>query len=225
VPVDVPPYAFRRGSELVGLEVDFARELAATLGRPLQLLEVRWADLVPALLAKRTDVLMAGMTITPAREVRVAFSEPYLRSGLTALMRREDSGRYPTPHAVLEVARPVGVVEGTTGERFVREQARYASPFLYPTVSAAVSELRERRIDLIVHDAPVCIWSVSGDEANLAALLRPLNRENLGWAVRREDDTLRTAVNGALARWRADGTRERILARWLPYWRQLEAAD
>src|SRR6185295_18371755 len=76
VPPDAPPYAFRQGNELVGLEVDFAHELAAALGRPLDVLPVAFADLVPTLLAGRADLAMAGMTITAAREVRIAFSDP-----------------------------------------------------------------------------------------------------------------------------------------------------
>jgi len=45
-----------------------------------------------------------------------------------------------------------------------------------PTVLAAVDELRQRRLDLVVHDAPVGIWFVAADEANMAALLQPLTR-------------------------------------------------
>lgn len=223
VPPDAPPYAFMQGDKLVGLEVDFARELATALGRPLDLRAISFADLVPTLLDGRVDLLMAGMTITPAREVRIAFSDPYLHSGLIGVMRREDASRYPTPRTVLEAGQ-IGVVVATTGERFVRERAPYASVQIYPTALAAVDELRQRRIDLIVHDAPVGIWFVSGDEANLAALLKPLNEENLAWGMSRSDEALRSAVNGALARWRTDGTRDRILARWIPYWQRLETS-
>jgi len=225
IPPDAPPYGFRREGTLVGLEVDFARALATSLGRPLEVTPVGWGDLIPTLLAGRTDLAMAGLTITPAREVRMAFSDPYLRSGLVALMRREDASRYQTARSVLEAKNPIGVVSGTTGERFVRERSRLTSPLTYPTALAAVTELRQRRVELVVHDAPVVIWFVSGDEANLAALLKPLNEEQLGWAMRRDDDELRRAVNAALARWRTDGTRDRILGRWIPYWERLESAE
>ena len=225
VPYDSPPYGFRRNGDLVGLEVDFAHELAASLGRPLELVPVSWTDLIPTLLAGQTDLAMAGLTITPAREVRIAFSDPYLRSGLLALMRRDDAPRYPTPRSVLETGDAIGVVSGTTGERFVREHARIASPLVYPSANGAVTELGQRRVALVVHDAPVVVWYVSGDEANLAALLTPLDEERLGWGMRRGDDDLRAAVNGALARWRTDGTRERILDHWIPYWRRLESAE
>ncbi|HLY38312.1 MAG TPA: ABC transporter substrate-binding protein [Candidatus Binatia bacterium] len=223
VPTSSPPYAFQQGSS--GLEVDFARELAPALGRELVLVPVEFTDLISTLRRGQADVVMAGMTITPAREVQVAFSAPYLRSGLVAVMRREDAQRYKSAASVLGTRGGVGVVAGTTGERFVRERIRLGSISVYPTAGAAMGELRQGRIDLVVHDAPVGLWFVSRDEANLAALVAPLDDEQLGWAFRRDDDALRAEVDRVLARWRADGTRERIVGRWLPYWQRLESAE
>ncbi len=223
VPVEAPPYAFRQAGQLAGLEVDFARALAAALGRPLELAEIQWSDLIPALRVGRADIIMAGMTITPARQVLIAFSDPYLRSGLLAAMRREDVARFKSAGSVLGTTDPIGVVEGTTADRFVRERAPSASAAVYPTALAAIRELQQRRVTLVVHDAPVAIWFAAGDEANLGVLLDLLNEEQLGWGLRQNDEALRSAVNGVLTRWRTDGTRERILARWVPYWQRLEA--
>jgi len=86
-----------------------------------------------------------------------------------------------------------------------------------------MNELRQRRVTLVVHDAPVAIWFAGGDEANLGVLLELLDEEQLGWGLPRDAETLRSAVNEVLARWRTDGTRDRILGRWLHYWQRLEA--
>jgi ABC-type amino acid transport substrate-binding protein len=225
VPANAPPYAFRQGDRVEGLEVDFARELAAALGRRLQLVEISFGDLVPALRAGRVDMLMAGMTITPARQVLIAFSDPYLRSGLLTAIRREDTARFKDARSVFRTSEPIGVVEGTTAERFVRERAPTASVLAYPTARAAIDELSQRRVAVVVHDAPVAISLVARDEANLGVLLDLLNEEQLGWGLRRDDEALRAAVNGVLARWRTDGTRNRILDRWVPYWQRLEARN
>jgi polar amino acid transport system substrate-binding protein len=166
---------------------------------------------------------MGGLTITRAREVQIGFSDPYLRSGLLAAMRREDIPRFKTASKVLQTTDPIGVVAETTGERFVRERTASASVTVYPAAPAAIDELRNRRVALVVDDAPVVIWFASGDEANLSVLLELLNQEQLGWGFSRDDEALRSAVNDVLARWRADGTRDRILGRWLPYWQRLEA--
>src|SRR5206468_10768739 len=90
-----PPYTSMQGGRPEGLEVDFARELVAALGQRLEFVPLPWEDQIPALLDRRTDIIMSGMTITRARELTVAFSQPYLRSGLIALVRPADRGRYP----------------------------------------------------------------------------------------------------------------------------------
>jgi ABC-type amino acid transport substrate-binding protein len=225
VPVASPPYAYDEGGQMVGLEIDFAAELAAALGRRLSVRGAEFGDVIPSIMAGEADLAMAGLTVTPAREAQMAFAEPYLRSGLLALVRREDSGLYPTPLSVVERGHAIGVVRGTTGERFIRERSPLSSVAAYPTALAAVDELRTRRIDAFLHDAPVAIWFASRDEANLAPILRLIGDEPLAWGMRLGDEELRTQVNAVLARWRSDGTRDRILARWLPYWQRLEAAE
>jgi ABC-type amino acid transport substrate-binding protein len=218
-----PPYGFRQRGQLVGLEIDFAQELATALGRRLDLIESGWDDLIPAVRGRRADIIMAGMTITRARQTQIAFSDPYLRSGLLAVMRSEDVSRFPHASSVLRTTEPVGVTAGTTAERFVREHAPGASVTVYPTASAAMRELEQRRVTLVVHDAPVAVWFAGTAEANLGVLLELLDEEQVGWGLSRDDEALRSAVNETLARWRADGTRERILGRWVHYWQRLEA--
>jgi len=218
-----PPYAFVQGGQLVGLEVDFAHELAAALGRPLELVETAWEELIPVVRAHRADVVMSGMTITRARQVQLAFADPYLRSGLLAVMRSEDAARFRSATDVLATNEPIGVVGGTTAEKFVREHARTPGLMVYPDTWAALDELRQRRVRLVVHDAPVAIWFAAADEANLAVLLQLLDEEQLGWGFARDDEALRDQATAVLARWRTDGTRDAILTRWVPYWKRLEA--
>jgi glutamine transport system substrate-binding protein len=221
----VPPYAWPEGDRFVGLEVDFANELAAALGRPIRFEAVDFGEVFGRVVDGRADLGMAGITVTPAREVQMAFSDPYVHSGFLALVRREDANRYPTPESVASGAQAIGVVKGTTGERWVNQHVQSSSIMTYPTAQAAVDELSTRRIDAIIHDAPVLIWFASRDEANLAPVLRLIGDEPLAWAMPRGDDALRQQVNAVLARWRTDGTRDRILARWLPYWQRLESAE
>ena len=219
----VPPYSWAEEDRFVGLEVDFANALATALGRPIRFEAVDFGEVFGRVVDGRADLAMAGLTVTPGREVQMAFAEPYVHSGFIALVRREDANRYPTPESVLSGAQTIGVVQGTTGERWVNQ--RVASVKSYPTAQAAVDELGTRRIDAIIHDAPVLIWFASRDEANLAPVLHLIGDEPLAWAMSRGDDALLQQVNAVLARWRSDGTRDRILARWLPYWKRLESAE
>ncbi len=215
VATESPPMAFLRGNKAVGLEIDFARALGEELGRPVRFIDIEWDDLFKELLAKRIDIVMSGMTVTRARGLRVAFSDPYLESGLVALVRRPELEKYSTREKILQSNDRVGFRIATTGEKFVADNMRFATRSGYRNVNDAALELRQQRIDIFVSDAPIVAWLVSANESELAAVWIPLTKDQLAWALRPDEEELRASVNAILARWRRDGTLRSILRRWL----------
>jgi ABC-type amino acid transport substrate-binding protein len=213
---DSPPYAMRRGPQLEGLDVDLASELGKALGRPIDIRDLPSDQLLEGLLSHRVDMVMAGMAVTPEREQRFAFGDPYLRTTIGALIRREDAKRFASPDAVCKGKFDVGLVAGTVGERYLRQHCPEMVARLYPKVSEAVLELRRHRIRAVAHDSPVLSWLLSGEEADLTVVPTRIADQRLAWAFRRGDDELRRDANAALADMRADGTLEHIVERWVP---------
>src|SRR5206468_10265090 len=82
---EYPPLVFRQPDSTNGLEIELAKALGKELGRPIQFVVLEWEDQIPALLDRQTDIIMSGMSITKTRQLRVAFSKPYLQSELRAL--------------------------------------------------------------------------------------------------------------------------------------------
>ena len=144
--------------------------LGPRLGRTVQFVEVEWTGQIDALLAGRTDIVMSGMSITDARRVRVAFSQPYLEGGLMAAVRADDRNLYPSPEALLAAPATVGVLEGTTGAVFVQRSFPNARRVELSRASDGALALRRRTIDVFVHDAPSIAWLVSANEADVAAI-------------------------------------------------------
>jgi polar amino acid transport system substrate-binding protein len=212
-----PPIVFRRGGQIVGVEADLARLLGARLGRPVHFIEVPWDQQVDALLGGRTDIIMSGMSVTEARSLRVAFAEPYLEAGLVAAVRSEDARRYGSADAVLRATATVGVIERTTGDVFVQQSFPNARRVPLTQASDGALALRNRTIDLFVHDGPAIAWLVSANEADIAGIWHALNKEHLAWALRRDDPQLLAQVNESLAAWRRDGTLGGVITRWLPH--------
>lgn len=213
---DSPPYAFRRDGQLVGLEVDFANRLFQSTGRPVTLIPMAWDDLLNAVASGKIDVAMAGITITPEREVRFSFSDAYFRANTAALIRRADRGKFRDPRAVCTSPIDVGVLMGSIPEKELRDRCPSVIPRLYPKAVNAVLELQQRRVDAVVHDAPVLRWLSSNSEAELEVVDTQLGVQSLAWAFAPNDSELRNAANAALARMRDDGTLAKILVRWIP---------
>jgi ABC-type amino acid transport substrate-binding protein len=214
-----PPMIFKSPDGLMGLEADFARLLGRELGRPVEFVELEWDKQIPALLEGRTDIIMSNMTITAARQVRIVFTDAYVRVALVAVMRANDKAKFSTWDDILSTQGNVGVVPNTTGDAYVQRNMPYAVRVEVPTVKDAALQLERRRIDLLVHDGPVAMWMISENEADLVGFSSPLEEQDLGWGVRRGDQALLSTVNGVLAKWKRDGTLDNALDRWMP-WRK-----
>jgi polar amino acid transport system substrate-binding protein len=213
---DYPPLVFVRDEQIVGVEADLAQELAGALGRQVEFVPLRFDQLVPALLDGHIDIIMSALSVTSARQIRIAYSEPYLDNGLLALMRISDAHLFDSREKIVAHNGAIGVKGGTTGELFVRRSCPRARPIVLAKPLDAVYELRRGSIDLFIHDGYYVAWLLSAHEADFTVLRTPLNKEHLAWGLRRTDPDLLAAVNGSLARWKADGTLQRILDRWLP---------
>jgi polar amino acid transport system substrate-binding protein len=212
-----PPVIFHKADKLRGLEVDLAVLLARARGRPVRFVEVDWNQQIPPMLQGETDIIMSGMSITPAREVRVAFADAYFTNGLVALMRTVDAERFDSVETVLDSATSVGVIKGTTGDMFVQANMPGAKTYALQQRDDVIHEFARRRINLYIDDAAAAAYIVSQNEAELTGLWIALHQEPLAWALRQDDREMRERVNATLAGWREDGTLDRVLRRWLPF--------
>lgn len=212
-----PPLAFKKNGRIEGVEADFARQLGSALDVKVTLVELPWGELIPALLDKRIDVIMSGMSITEARSKLVTFTHPYLRVGQMALIRRSDYQRLRKTSAMNLPTSRVGFQTHTTGEQYVRRKLTQAQLKGFNSPEAGIAALRDGEIDFFVYDAPT-IWRTTsgGKEPELMGRYTPLTEEYLAWAVRKDDESLRERLNAALLHWQQDGEAEHILDRWIP---------
>ena len=212
---NAPPLIFKQNNKIIGLEADFAKELAKYLAKSLRFVELEWEDQIPALLANRTDIIMSGMTQTPLREVRIAFTRRYLESGQMALIRREDSARFSTGFFSLTTSSAIGVVKNTFGEYFVDERFSSVKKEIYSSPQDATEAVIDKDIDMFIYDAPMILYIASENEdKGLTALFALLTRENLAWGVRKDNTDLLESAN----RFLSDPKNQAMLKERTQYW-------
>lgn len=212
-----PPIIFKQGGQISGVEVSFAKKLSAELGRELRFIEVPWNKQIDFLEANKTDIIMSGMTVTQAREFRINFTKPFMVSGLTALFRRAD---YASSGLVQSIIRHqssvVGTVRNTTGEIYATNTYVNAKVLVYDDLAAAVSALKDKKVNMVIHDAPL-IWRVASEnEAELAAFPDLMNNEPMAWGISKNNLALLDQVNEILEQMKNDGSGEKILKNWFP---------
>jgi len=200
-----------------GFEAESAALLAKRLQSRLQFIELEWEEQIPALERREVDIIMSAMSITEMRKLQVAFSEPYLTISQMALTTKAKEGQFPSAREILATGTAIGVEKGTTGDIFVQRYCPTAEPFFFSSPDAAVQALRDKRIDLFIHDGPVLgSYAATQGADGLVLLQTPLTSEELAWAVRRDNPVLLKAVNSVLEDWKRDGTLEALLKKWLP---------
>lgn len=211
-----PPLIFEKDGKEAGIEADFARELAKALDRECEFVPVYWPDLLFELQHERIDIIMAGMTITAERELRVRFTEPYLVTGLKPLVREESVKAFPDADSVMRARVRIGVEEESVGAEFVRTKIPGATVVVYPTVQQAVDGLVAGRCDIVVHDAPTVQWmAAQRPKLKLRPVPGLLTKESLAWAVNRNNEALLEDANRVLAEWKRTGKLGAMLERWL----------
>jgi polar amino acid transport system substrate-binding protein len=221
-----PPFVFKQSGEIVGLDADMAREFARFIGKTPRFVDLKWDDQIPALLDNRTDIIMSGMSITNMRKMSIAFSQPYYRSGLMAMVRKSEANRFPVDFYGLLGQAPAmrfGVVKGTTGEAYVNDNFQSAQRITaYPSTREALDALLTpvlvNRIDVFIQDGPILLMLLAENQsADLTVLPSPLTNEYLAWGLRKTDPGLKESADRFLESIAKSGQLESIVKRWLPY--------
>lgn len=217
VSTNAPPLIYKQAGRIVGLEADFARQFAQFLGKPIRFVELKWDRQIPTLLDDGIDIIMSGMTITNMRMVRIAFSDPYFRSGQMALIRIEDASRFQLGQRSIAQSASIGVVKNTTGQFFVEKRFHNIKRAAFESSTDAVMALQKKGIEVFIHDAPIIMNLASKFETEgLMAVNAMLTEEYLAWGIRKDDQDLLQFANTFLQVLKDENRLYPLVKRWIP---------
>jgi polar amino acid transport system substrate-binding protein len=92
------PWAMRnKAGDLIGFEIDVAKQLAEDLGVEIEFVPTAWSGIIPALIAGNFDVIIGGMSVTPKRNLTVNFTTPYAHSGMGIVANKALAGDLAWP--------------------------------------------------------------------------------------------------------------------------------
>lgn len=215
-----PPIAFEEDGKIVGVEADLAERLGKELPTKVTLVKLDWDELWPALRDNKVDVVMSGVSITERRSEKVRFTDPYLRVGQMALVRKKDMAKLNDPAAMNNAKRKIGVEKNTTGEAYAHRHLDKAVVVSFDSVDQGIAAVRAGEVDVFIHDAPT-VWRVVGrpphEDPELIGIYKPLTDEYLAWAVRKDDaPTLGALLDGKIDDWTKNGELQGIIDKWIP---------
>ena len=196
-----------------GVSVRLAEALGKHLGRDVMIENVAFDGLIPALKTGKIDCIISSLTATPERARAIAFSEPYLKTGLALLVGTQS----PVQSAAdLDVAgRTIAVKKGTTGHQYAAT-LKQARVLVLDKESAAVMEVAQGKADAFLYDSLSVFRNQRRHPDTTRAILRPFREETWAIGLRPGDEELRRQINGFLEAFRAAGGFERLGDEFLP---------
>lgn len=196
-----------------GVSVELARALADAMSRPLQIENIPFTGLIPSLKSGKIDLIVSSMTATPERAKAVSFSEPYLTTGLGALVPASSSAKGLAD--IDQLGNTVVVRQGTTGEVFARKNIEKARVLTLEKENACVVEVVQGKAAAFIYDQMSVFQNNKRNPDATRALLAPLQTESWAIALRPGDDALLSQVNTFLAKYRAEGGFNKLSERFL----------
>lgn len=209
--------------ELVGFDIDLAKELCKRIQTQCSFIEQPLDALIPSLKAKKIDAIMSSLSITEKRQQEIAFTDK-LYAADSRLVVAKGSPVQPTLEALK--GKRVGVLQGTTQETYgnVHWAPKGVEIVSYQGQDNIYSDLTAGRIDAAFQD------EVAASEGFLK---QPVGKDyqfggpsikdeklfgvGTGMGICKDDDELRLALNKAFAQMRADGTYEKLAKKYFDF--------
>ncbi len=207
-----PPYEYvDENNEVAGIDADIAAAIADKLGMELEITDMAFDSLIPALQSDTIDIVLAGMTVDPERAESVNFTDSYA-TGVQVIIVPEDS----------DIASPddlegknIGVQTGTTGDLQCTDA--YGQEFVkqFDNGPLAVAALLNGQVDCVVIDNEPAKNYVAANEG-LKILDTAYANEDYAAALAKEDTELFEQVNAAIQELKEDGTIASIIEKYIP---------
>ena len=210
-----PPMGFRDAKgELVGYDLDLAREAGKRRGVEMEFKPIDWSAKEAELNGKRVDLLWNGMTITEERKKNVAFTKPYMVNHQIIIVANSSSVQNKADLA----GKVVGVQDGSSAVDAVhKDEALHKSlkeVKAFGDNVTALMDLAAGRLDAVVVDEVVGRYYTSKKPGEYRILEENLGAEEYGVGLRLEDTALRAKLDETLDAMVADGTAKTIYAKW-----------
>ena len=205
---------------LTGFDVELIRAIGKEAGYDdVQVINMPFDGLIPAIMTSQIDVIIAAMTITPERAERVDFSDPYYRCGLTFLTLKQNADKFSTFDDIAKAK--ICVQIGTTGALFLQKTLKNPDMRQFNTPPETYLELQNGGCEVVVNDRPVNDFFLAQSPENKANVVSKdidiAQNEYYGIAIAKGNTELLKQVNEGLQRVIDNGKFAEISNKWFGY--------
>lgn len=207
--------------KLQGFDVEIAMALCEEMKAECELVAQDWDGIIPALLAKKYDVIVASMSITEERQKQVDFTDRYYNTP-ARFVAKKDAGLADTSPAGLK-GKVLGAQSSTTHSSFLEDNYKDSDIKLYATQDEANADLVAGRLDAVLADSVVILDWLGSDAGSCCEHIGENYNDakwfgsGAGMAVRKEDTELKDKLNVALKAILENGKYKEINDKYFPF--------
>ena len=213
--IPYPPFEYREGGQLVGLDIDLIKEIGERLDLEVtddDITDTSFDTIFTQLAGARFDVVVAASTITPEREEEVNFSDPYYNSQQSLTV---EAGSDIASVDDLSEGDVVGVQNGTTGKAYAEENVPEGVEIRsFKQGPDGYTALEAGQVVGVINDEPTALAEIEARGDTLELVERIDTGEAYGIAVDPNNEPLLEAINQARAEMIEDGAYQEIYDRY-----------
>ncbi|MGV6817572.1 MAG: ABC transporter substrate-binding protein [Thiotrichales bacterium] len=213
-----PPFNMKNTKgELVGFDIDIAKALCDEMKAECDIVAQDWDGIIPGLLAKKYDAIIASMSITPERLKKVDFTNPYYSNYLRFIAPKNSDIKIAD--AGLK-GKALGAQRSTVSSQYLEDHYRKTADVkVYDTQEAAFLDLKSGRLDAVLVDAyPGYDWLQKAENSDFGFIGDKIDIDDkIGIAIRKGEGELKEKFNQALKAILENGTYEKINAKYFPF--------
>lgn len=186
-----------------GVSVEMARALGNFLKSDVVIENIPFDGLIPSLQTHKIDLIISSMTATPERAKTIAFSDPYLKTGLCLLV-----GKNSAIQSIQDADQPgkvIAVKKGTTGNIYATDKIKNAQVLVLDKEDTCVLEVVQGKADAFIFDQISTYENWRRNPETTRAILKPFQEESWAIGLRKGDTALRRQVNAFLANYKTKG--------------------
>lgn len=220
-----PPFNFiDSNQQLQGFDIDIAKALCEKIKAECTFVAQDWDGIIPALIANKYDVIVASMSITEERKQAIAFTKRYYQTPALFIADKKNASIGTTPEAMK--GKTIGAQSATVSATYLEDVYGKAGATvkLYATQDEANLDLSSGRLDAVLGDKTVLLpWLEKSSEGKCCQVIGQDIRdekyfgEGIGIGLRKGDADLKELLDKAIDDIRADGTYEKINAKYFPF--------
>ena len=212
-----PPMGFKdENNQIVGFDVDLAKEASKRLGREGEFKGIDWSSKEAELKSGRVDVLWNGLDITEKRKENMLFSDPYMDNRQIIFVRKGTTGIDSEASLTGKV---VGTQSSSTAEEYILGNEAFKNSMkavkTYSDYISAFMDLENGRLDAIIADEITGRYYMSKHPDKIEAVdvtVGPVSTFGIGF--RKDDQKLRDEVQKVLDEMVKDGSAGKISEKW-----------